>query len=182
MWGCRSACPLLAPLGVTGFPNSVLPPLLGFMSLTGPRTACDVLCFASGFHIPTKLLEMPRLFPQFFEDPLPRGGGWWQVVTVMFLEHVPGSRFPARRISHSVGFGDLKNANSHLVEIIWKSCWPIREHLGNLDNFVRHIIKTQKGWQQIKGGRILWPWHSPYFSSLYSHNTNNILIDSKPDF
>lgn len=152
------------------------------MSLTGPRAACSILHFASGFHIPTKQLEMPRLLPQLFEDPLPRGGGWW-VVTVMFWEHVPGSRLPALRISHSAGFGDLKNANRVILWRLYaKAVDPLVSILETLTFFIRHITKTQMGWQQIKGGRILRPWHSQCLSCLYSHNADNILLDSKTRF
>lgn len=158
------------------------------MSLVGPRATCGVLCLASGFQTAPKLLGMPTPLPQLFGDPLLREGGWW-VVTVMVLEHVPGSRLAQQHLGflpwvlHSDGFVDLKNVNR---VILWRSYEKAVDPLGSVSEslafLIRHIIQTKMGWWQIKGGRILSPWHSQCLSSLYSHNTDNILLNSKPDF
>lgn len=67
------------------------------MSFAGPKATRDVLCLASGFQTPPRLRGKPRPLPQQFEDPLPREGRWW-VVTVVILEHVPGSRLAQQHL------------------------------------------------------------------------------------
>lgn len=45
-----------------------------YMSLAGPRATHDVLCLASGFQAPPKLLGKLRPLPRLFGDLLPREG------------------------------------------------------------------------------------------------------------
>lgn len=174
---------------VPGFPNSVLTPLLGFtqaLQALGPPVMFSVWLLASRLplsssgrlHLGLSSLGIPC--PGKEDDGLSR----YDPGTCPWFWTCPTAcRFPGLRVSYSAGFVDLKNVN---WVILWRSYEKAVDPLGSileiLAFLIRHIIQTKMGWRQIKGGRILSPWRSQCLSSSYLHNTDNIPLDSKPDF